>query len=130
LTNDKKKVYLVAYACAPNQGGEHEVGWRIADELKGKCDLEVVTRISYPRNDANGIKFKDIENNLFLFLKPRNGFSYLYYVFWQISVFLYLRKVVKKQEIVHYITFGNLHLPHFLFLLKSKLIVGPMGGGQ
>ena len=40
------KVYLVAYGCEPNQGGEHEVGWKIAKNLKSKCDLTVITRKS------------------------------------------------------------------------------------
>ncbi len=37
---------------------------------------------------------------------------------------------MKRDDIVHYITFGNIHLPTFLFLMKSKLVIGPMGGGS
>lgn len=129
-----KKVYLIVYACEPNQGGEHQVGWKVANELADKCDLTVITRRSNQKlieqyNDKN-IDFQFIENDTFIRFKPRGKFSYFYYLFWQFSVYLHLKRVVKKEDIVHYLTFGNLHLPHFLFLLKSKLILGPMGGGS
>ena len=129
-----KKVYLVVYACEPAQGGEHEVGWKMANELTDKCDLVVITRKSNKKlieqDNSNYINFRYIENDIFLRFKPRGRFSYIYYLFWQVSVFLFLKNIVKKEDIVHYLTFGNLHLPHFLFLLKSKLILGPMGGGS
>ena len=51
-------------------------------------------------------------------------------MFWQISTYNYLKRTVNKDDIVHYVTFGNIHLPQFLFLLKSKLVLGPMGGGS
>ena len=38
------KLYLVVYSCEPNQGGEHEVGWKVANELANVCDLTVITR--------------------------------------------------------------------------------------
>jgi glycosyltransferase involved in cell wall biosynthesis len=127
-------LYLIVYACEPNQGGEHEVGWKIANELNKKCNLTVITRRANQKlieqhNDKN-IQFVYIENDSFLIYKPRGKFSYMYYLFWQLSVYMYLRRLVKQEDIVHYLTFGNIHLPHFLYLLKSHLILGPMGGGS
>lgn len=134
MKNGIKNIYLVVYACEPNQGGEHEVGWKIANELADKCNLTVITRKANQKlieqYDDKNIDFKYVENDTFLSLKPRGKFSYMYYLFWQLSVYQFLKRVVKKEDIVHYLTFGNLHLPHFLFLLKSKLIIGPMGGGS
>lgn len=127
------KVYLVAYGCEPNQGGEHEVGWKIAKNLKSKCDLTVITRKSNEmkiENENSDIDFIYLENKFGMKFKPKGKFSYSYYFFWQISVYFYLKNIVKTNDIVHYITFGNIHLPHFLYLLKSKLILGPMGGGS
>ena len=43
-----ERVYLVAYACEPEQGGEHEVGYRIANELADKCTLTVSKKIKSP----------------------------------------------------------------------------------
>lgn len=126
--------YLVAYGCEPDQGGEHQVGWKLANTLYDKCNLEVITRISNKKlveqENTNNINFTFIENELGMKFKPKGRFSYFYYLFWQISVYKYLKKIVKKDDIVHYVTFGNIHLPQFLFLLKSKLVIGPMGGGS
>lgn len=128
------KVYLIVYGCEPHQGGEHEVGWKVANELVNECDLKVITRKSNQKlieqNNDKNIDFTFIENDTFIGFKPRGKFSYLYYLFWQFSVYMHLKRMVKKEDIIHYLTFGNLHLPHFLFLLKSKLILGPMGGGS
>jgi len=130
----KSRLFLLAYACEPNQGGEHAVGWEIANQLVDKCNLVVVTRKSNKKlieqHNNKNIIFEYIENDLMLGFKPPGQFSYMYYLFWQLSVYIYLRKKVTQKDIIHYITFGNLHLPHFLFLLKSKLIIGPMGGGS
>lgn len=128
------KIYLVAYGCEPDQGGEHEVGWKIANTLNSKCNLTVITRVSnkklIEKENINNINFIYIENELGMKFKPKSKFSYLYYMFWQISTYNYLKKKVDKNDIIHYITFGNIHLPHFLYLLKCKLIIGPMGGGS
>lgn len=131
---NNSKLYLVAYSCEPNQGGEHEVGWKVANELASERNLLVITRKANQKlieefNNKN-INFLFLENETFLHLKPKGKFSYIYYVFWQLKVFSILRKKVCKEDIIHYLTFGNIHLPHFLFLLKSKLIIGPMGGGS
>ncbi len=63
------RVYLVAYACEPNQGGEHEVGWQTANYLVDKCDLVVVTRTSNRKLIERYNKYKVyilLKNNLFL----------------------------------------------------------------
>jgi glycosyltransferase involved in cell wall biosynthesis len=128
------KIYLIAYGCEPHQGGEHQVGWKLANYLNDSCELEVVTRISNKKlieeNNNKNINFTFIENDLGMKFKPKGKFSYFYYLFWQISTYNYLKRTVNKDDIVHYVTFGNIHLPQFLFLLKSKLVIGPMGGGS
>ncbi len=130
-----EKVYLIVYSCEPNQGGEHEVGWKVASSLQHSIgnQLTVVTRTSNKKiideYGYEGINFVFIENDSFMRFKPRGEFSYFYYLCWQLSAFLYLRKKVDKNDIVHLLTFGNIHLPHFLHLLRAKLILGPMGGG-
>ena len=84
-------VYLVSYGCEPNQGGEHEVGWKVANELVKDCKLTVITRKANQKliqeNILKNIDFIFIENETFIKLKPQGKFSYIYYVFWQLSVF-------------------------------------------
>lgn len=128
------KIYLVAYACEPGQGSEHEIGWRTAVSLSDKSPLTVITRESNRKlieqhQQNTRINFIFLEATLFRFLKPRGKFSYLYYILWQFTVFLYLRCRVRSKDIVHYITFGNIHLPTFLHFIKCRLFIGPMGGG-
>ncbi len=129
-------MYLVAYSAEPNKGGEHEVGWKSFIELsKLRNDIVLVTRTANKKEILNnGSEYLSrilfIENELFIKYKPKSKFSYLYYVVWQWSVYLKLKKVVLSTDIIHLITFGNILLPSFLFLLKSKLILGPMGGGS
>ncbi len=128
------KRYIVAYACEPNQGGEHAVGWKFANEMANNCKVDVITRVSNKsliesQNDNEGLNFIYIENKFGMLFKPKGKFSYFYYFLWQFSVFLFLYKKVRPSDLVHLITFGNLHLPNFLFMLKGKLIIGPMGGG-
>lgn len=129
-----ERVYLVAYACEPEQGGEHEVGWRIANELADKCTLTVITRKSnrplIEKYNWRNINVCYIEFDSLVGIKPKGRFSYMYYFLWQCAAYMHLRKRVTCNDIVHYLTFGNIHLPHCLFLLHCKLVLGPMGGGS
>ena len=34
--------YLIAYGCEPDQGGEHQVGWKLANTLYDKCNLMII----------------------------------------------------------------------------------------
>lgn len=58
----------------PNQGGEHQVGWKLANSLNDKCSLEVITRISNQKlienENTKNIKFTFIENKLGMKFKP------------------------------------------------------------
>jgi len=42
---------------------------------------------------------------------------------------MYIKKNFSASIPVHHITFGNLHLPHFLWLLNHQYSIGPLGGG-
>ncbi len=135
------RVYLVAYACEPNQGGEHEVGWQTANYLVDKCDLVVVTRTSnrklIERYNKKNIKFIFIENNLFLRFKPKGKFSYLYYLFWQFSIFLAMRRFCGRGGLIigpTIITFGKLYHLNYIFLfltgIPNWVIWDPNWGGK
>ena len=72
------KIYLVSYGCEPNQGGEHEAGWKVANSLKKYYDITVITRTAnkdlIQKNNINDIDFIFLENNLFVKFKPRENF--------------------------------------------------------
>ena len=129
------KLYIVAYGCEPGLGSEAEVGWQTALGLKacGVDNITVVTRKSNAKAisaapEAAQLDFVYLEHP-FVKFKPHGGFSYLYYFFWQLTVWRYLRKNVQPDDIVHLLTFGNILLPTFVDWLPCKLVLGPMGGG-
>ena len=124
--------YLVAYSAEPNKGGEHEVGWKTFTELsKLREDIVLVTRTANRKEilksdpiSLNKILF--VENDLFIRFKPRGKFSYLYYILWQWSVYLKLKKLVLSNDKVHLITFGNILLPSFF--TQGRTNFRPMEG--
>lgn len=130
------KLFLVAYACEPGQGSEHEVGWKTAVSLSESQHITVITRLANQKKieeysqKVENIDFVFIENIFLNLIKKRGKFSYLYYIFWQFTVFKYLKSKVNQSDIVHYITFGNIHLPTFIHFIKCRLFIGPMGGGS
>ena len=130
------KVYIVAYGCEPGLGSEAEVGWQTALGLKacGVDDITVVTRLSNAKAisaspESSHLDFVYLESRPWVKLKPHGKFSYIYYFFWQLCVWKYLRRRVNPDDIVHLVTFGNILLPTFVDFLNCKLILGPMGGG-
>ena len=58
----KKKILLSAYACEPNTGSEHEVGWQWIKNIKNKGNIiEVITRKSNKKKILKEIKKKKID---------------------------------------------------------------------
>jgi len=57
---------------------------------------------------------------------------YLYYLLWQIYIFMKVRKLHKRHcfDVFHHLTFGNLWLPTFIPLINIPFIWGPLGGGE
>ncbi len=131
----KGNIVILAYSCEPGVGGEHEVGWKISKEFGKICPnkIHVVTRKSnqekIERTLNRDINFHFIEADNFIKYKPKGGFSYLYYVLWQLKASSYINKNFDSNDHIHLLTFGNIHLPSFLFLLKNSYSLGPMGGG-
>lgn len=130
-----KQLLILAYSCEPGVGGEHEVGWRISEEIAKIHDnkVYVLTRTSnqekIEQERGRNANYHFIESNLALKFKPRGGFSYLYYIAWQIKAYKYIKNNFPNDIHVHLLTFGNIHLPTFLWLLDNSYSMGPMGGG-
>lgn len=135
-------VLLVAYSCEPGFSSEREVGWKWANLLNEHCNLFVLTRA----NNENVIKAYLKKNNIeckinFIyfdlpnwakFWKKGERGMYLYYALWQFFSAIKCRKINKTYnfDITHYLTFGSLLLPQFMFLMPTKYVLGPVGGGE
>ena len=86
------KILLSAYACEPNTGSEHEIGWSWIKSLSNKNKIYVLTRLKNKKKILKEIKLKKIKNISFLFYDLPNIFikiiksgsnkpnSYLYFL--------------------------------------------------
>ena len=89
----RNQIYLVVYACEPNQGGEHEVGWQIAKHLNKKVkNLVVVTR----RSNQSLIEQFDPQDIQFIFIENTSNYRTACYI---LLSFEYAFIVAKKQAV-------------------------------
>lgn len=139
----KKKVLLSAYACAPNSGSEMGNGWNWAYHL-AKLNYEVYCLTTKRgAKEINTFLEQNSLSNLHIiyvnlpelvnkfYWTPLIG-AFTHYVLWQCKALIVARKLDKKVnvDVVHHVTWGSLKVGSFLFLLKKKMIFGPVGGGQ
>ncbi|RLA52869.1 MAG: hypothetical protein DRR42_06400 [Gammaproteobacteria bacterium] len=138
----KRSVLVCAYACEPGSTSEQEIGWKWSTLLAEFNNVCVLTRCSNRETiegylEEHGLepRFKIIYYDLpewaRKWKKGERGL-YLYYTLWQFGAFLKARRVheVERFDIVHYITFGSLLLPNFMWLMPTKYVLGPVGGGE
>lgn len=140
--NDKRrmKVLLSAYSCEPGLTSEPGVGWNWALQLSTYHDVWVLTRQSnrsaidaeLEKKNIRGLQFVyyDLPKWMRFWKKGERGL-YLYYTLWQLLSMAVARRLHRqfRFDLAHYITFGSVMLPSFLFLMPTKLILGPIGGG-
>lgn len=134
------RVLLSAYSCEPVYSSERGVGWNWALQISKYYDIWVLTRLSNKKLIEREIQKKYHSNLHFLyfdlpkwmcFWKKGERGLYPYYTLWQIGALLFSLKMHKKIrfDITHYLTFGSILLPTFIFLMPTKFIFGPIGGG-
>lgn len=139
----KKKILLSAYACEPNTGSEHEIGWQWIKNIKNKGNIvEVITRKSNKKKILKEVKkkkinvkfhFYDLPYFIKKFIKKKNNpYSYLYFILWQLGIYLKFRNYIQNNnfDYVHHITLGSLRFPSFLGLTNKNFIFGPISGGE
>lgn len=150
---ERKKIFVSAYACEPDLGSEVGVGWHWVLEMSKRFDLWVLTRQSNrraienwrrrvlqnsePTLDANSEAAKNIH---FLYYdlprwarwwkKGRRG-VHLYYTLWQTFSNSIVRETMRREgiEIFHHLTYGNVLWKVSSFGQKSPYFIwGPVGG--
>ena len=139
------KILISAYACEPDTGSEHEVGWRWIKVLsKNKNNkITVITRESnkkkiYLENTLCKKKnvnfwFYDLPDFFLKILKKKNKKNtYLYFYLWQLLIYFKFKSKINKIkfDFIHHVTFVSLRIPSFLFLCKSNFFFGPVCGGE
>ncbi len=138
------KILLSAYACEPNTGSEHEVGWSWIKSLSSKNKIYVLTRLKNKKKILKEVKLKKIKNISFLFYdlpaifikiiktgsnKPN---SYLYFLLWHILIYFRYKNFIKKEkfDFIHHVTFVTFRIPNLLCLSGPPFIYGPLAGGE
>ena len=138
----KKKILLSAYACEPEEGSEHGIGWGWINFLvKNNFKVEVITRLSnkakiekhLKKNNIKNIIFHyyDIKGFIYRILKSKNNsHTYLYFIIWQFMIFYTYRNYIKKNnfDFIQHVTFASTRFPSFLGLCHKNFLFGPVAG--
>lgn len=134
----RKKILISAYACEPNRGSEHGVGWHWVINLARYYDLYVITRKDNKKTiekETFKLPFKihfeyiDLPKFLSFWKRGQKGLL-LYYSIWQILALfkaLQMNRKIRFHAIWH-LTFGNIWFPPPIALISKNFIWGPIGG--
>lgn len=137
------RILLVAYACRPGESSEREVGWKWANLIHERHEVAVLTRETH-RLHIEAFIAKNGEAATFpafvyydlpawvRWLKKGERGLYIYYALWSFFAILKTRRMNRERhwDITHFLTFGTLIWPQFAFLMNTRYILGPVGGGE
>ena len=140
---DQMKLLISAYACAPNRGSEHAVGWawvmeahRLGHEVwvlaspAHRNSIELACRASADLASIHWI-FPEVKGwPLRQGSEPK--WERTYNLLWQRAAARHARDLLEETHIdlVHHVTWAGIRAPTFLGRLGPPLIVGPIGGGE
>ena len=136
----RPKVLLSCYACEPGRGSEPGVGWNWAMAMAEKFDVVVLTRSNNRSVLEQALQAKPVDSLSFLYYdlpswvlklkKKRVINASAYYLMWQMGVKMMMGQTIDDYAIVHHMTFNMFLCPGYWRPKKSKLILGPLGGGS
>lgn len=137
------KLLISAYACAPNLGSDHAVGWNWTTEAS-RLGHEVWALVSPVHRDSikracdeipalGGIHwvFPEVKAwSLKQAVEPK--WERTYNLLWQRAALRHARDLQRQIgfDLVHHLTWAGIRAPTFLGELKAPLIIGPIGGGE
>jgi len=137
------KLLISAYACAPNRGSDHAVGWNWATEAHklgheiwafvSPAHRESIKRECDENPDLRGIQwvFPEVQGWV-LEQEVEPKWERTYNLLWQRAALRRARDLHRQVgfEVVHHLTWAGIRAPTFLGELAAPLIVGPIGGGE
>ena len=137
------KLLISTYACAPNRGSEHAVGWNWTTEAhrqghevwamastSQRAAIEVACRAD---SSLTGIRwsFPEVPGwPLTPGVEPK--WERTYNLLWQRMALRHARALQREVgfDLVHHLTWCGVRAPTFLGALGPPLIIGPIGGGE
>lgn len=137
------RLLISAYACAPNLGSEHAVGWNWTTEahrqghevwaLASPAHRGAVETACREDPDLDGIHwvFPEVGGwSLRPGIEPK--WERTYNLLWQRAALRHARELQPRVgfDVIHHLTWGGVRAPTFLGSLGPPLIVGPLGGGE
>jgi hypothetical protein len=137
------KLLISAYACAPNRGSEHGVGWNWTIEAN-RLGHKVWVLVSPAHRDAIAAATReDASLKEICWVFPELGnwslqqgkepkWERTYNLLWQKAALRAARALHRDIgfDVVHHLTWGGVRAPTFLGSLGVPLIIGPIGGGE
>jgi glycosyltransferase involved in cell wall biosynthesis len=137
------KLLISAYACAPNHGSEHGVGWDWTTEAS-RLGHRVWALVSPAHRDAIAAAIReDASLGKIHWVFPHLSYWPLqqgkepkwertYNLLWQRAALRAARALHRDVgfDVVHHLTWGGIRAPTFLGSLGVPLIIGPIGGGE
>lgn len=136
----RKKILMVAYACHPEGGGEHWLGWGWVMAARRKHDVWLIT----PPNNSDAIARHASEAGVhvsfvalpawqkkFCGLLGGAG-SWLRKYLWQFQALRKARKLHRRVsfDLVHQTTFHTFRIPFACSKLNIPSVWGPVAGGE
>jgi glycosyltransferase involved in cell wall biosynthesis len=137
------KLLISAYACAPNRGSDHAVGWNWATEahrlghevwaFASPAHRESIKSACKEIPDLDGIHwiFPEVKGwPIQQGIEPK--WERTYNLLWQRAALRHGRDLHQKVgfDVVHHLTWAGIRAPTFLGALPVPLIIGPAGGGE
>jgi glycosyltransferase involved in cell wall biosynthesis len=134
---------ISAYACAPNHGSDHGVGWNWITQahrlghkvwaLASPVHRELIEKTCAQTRDLQGINWTFPSPAVWRLrpgIEPKRERTYN--LLWQICALQHARELETKTafDAVHHLTWAGIRAPTFLGQLNAPLIVGPIGGGE
>jgi glycosyltransferase involved in cell wall biosynthesis len=136
----RKKVLLSAYSCEPGLSSEPGVGWSWALQIAKHHDVWVLTRLANKAAIERELEKVMVPGLHFVyydlprwarFWKKGTRGLYPYYILWQLCSLFVARAMHRKikYDLTHYVTFGSIIMPTFIFFMPTPFLYGPVGGG-
>jgi glycosyltransferase involved in cell wall biosynthesis len=135
-----KRVLITAYTCCPDTGSESGNGWNwIMNYLDNGYEVYCITSSLYKAEIENYLSEKKIDNlilfftdNQFtikLFRIPVLG-DYIHYYSWILKAHKIIRSLKVGFTHAHHVTYSSIKFGTPLYNIKSKIILGPLGGSE
>jgi glycosyltransferase involved in cell wall biosynthesis len=137
------KLLISTYACAPERGSEHAVGWNwtTAAHRLGHQVWALTSTVHREAIEAACRKERDLSDINWIFPRVAGwplrqgvepGWERTYNLFWQFAALSHASVLHREVrfDAIHHLTWGGVRAPTFLGALGAPLIVGPIGGGE